>query len=66
MVVITEKRGRMLLAAIAEEDIPVNEDVIILEVLGDVVKVMPLTKYRARKGAHGGPRTKKNTRRKSN
>lgn len=43
VVVIRPEKGRMLIGAMADEDIPVDTEVVIVEVLKDIVKVQKLT-----------------------
>ena len=64
IVVITEERGRMLIGAVAGEDIPANEDIVILESLGDSVKVMPLAKYRTHKATQARTNARKHKKKK--
>ncbi len=46
--VIRPEKGRMLIGAVADEEIPVDSEVVIVEVLKDIVKVQKL-KSKAKK-----------------
>ena len=56
VVVLTPQRGRTILAAIASRDIKTNTKVVVVEVLGDVVKVVPSSQYKRKKAQMGGPK----------
>jgi len=56
VVVVTPERGRTLLGAISDTDIPMNTEVVVIDTMGDVVKVMSKKAMNARKRGKGGPK----------
>ena len=56
VVVVTPERGRTLLGAISDTDIPINTEIVVIDTMGDVVKVMSKKAMNARKRGKGGPK----------
>jgi len=59
IVVVTAQRGRTLVAAISDRSIKKNTDVIVIETMGDVAKVMSRKDWRNRSRSAGGPMKRK-------
>ena len=56
---VTPERGRTLLGAISDTGIPINTEIVVIDTMGDVVKVMSKKALDARKRGKGGPKRTK-------